>query len=489
MDILSTTREIIDQVNLIIEKCIEYREADSVIKATRMRLDGVQVRVELFQEFLKLSESTLLLRRKQILQHSLGNVSDLLHELMSRLPPSPKVSTKLAWVGWGKRRVEGLLEELKTWDGEVQGIIFALDVVSKIRDDDKLYKRLFDTGERTLTTAWTLSKRIFSSDKSILSLAYPLSSIFIQGAFSFSDPRFIAIFNSRPAYVESHYIEHDGKEEVQKRSLAQMAAVFHSPEITLMHLLSCVGLAEDYDFDRCFLVYELPPTFTMHPYNPTLAYILDNQTRISLDDRFRIAVELATAVFEIHAAGWVHKCIRSDNILIDVDDQQGPKVDAKVGAAYLVGFEAARPQIAGSDRCPEMDPIKRKYHHPERQGGRDTLVQKFDIRHDMYSLGAVLIELGYRKTLRNIFGPSSSEGGGDIQKDHERLVGYAKRLGDKMSVKYATAVLTCLVNGTKPGKTTDNLREEFYDGVLRPLKEIQDGFRVCRSFVLRLQVL
>ncbi len=49
MDILSTTREIIEIVDLVIEKCNEYGEADSVIKATRTRLDGVQVRVELFR--------------------------------------------------------------------------------------------------------------------------------------------------------------------------------------------------------------------------------------------------------------------------------------------------------------------------------------------------------------------------------------------------------------------------------------------------------
>ncbi|PBK88517.1 hypothetical protein ARMGADRAFT_1015997 [Armillaria gallica] len=37
-----------------------------------------------------------------------------------------------------------------------------------------------------------------------------------------------------------------------------------------------------------------------------------------------------------------------------------------------------------------MDPVKRNHHHPERQGCRDTLVQKFDSRHD--SLGIVLID-------------------------------------------------------------------------------------------------
>ncbi len=74
MDILSTTREIIEIVDLVIEKCNEYGEADSVIKATRTRLDGVQVRVELFQEFMKLSESTMLFRRKQVLHRSLETV-------------------------------------------------------------------------------------------------------------------------------------------------------------------------------------------------------------------------------------------------------------------------------------------------------------------------------------------------------------------------------------------------------------------------------
>lgn len=53
-------------------------------------------------------------------------------------------------------------------------------------------------------------------------------------------------------------------------------------------------------------------------------------------------------------------------------------------------FQAARPQGVGSDCHPEMDLIKRNYHYPERQGCMDTLVQKFDNRHD--SLGAVLID-------------------------------------------------------------------------------------------------
>ncbi len=91
-------------------------------------------------------------------------------------------------------------------------------------------------------------------------------------------------------------------------------------------------------------------------------------------------------------------------------------------------FQASRPQAVGSDCHPEMDLIKGNHHHPERQGCRDTLVQKFDNRHD--SLGL------HSSTPRSIFGRPSSVAEGDIKRDH----GYARQPGDKMSVKYANAV-------------------------------------------------
>ena len=102
----------------------------------------------------------------------------------------------------------------------------------------------------------------------------------------------------------------------------------------------------------------------------------------------------------------------------------------------------------------------------------------------MYSLGAVLVELGYRKTLREIFqvkNSSSEPGPREAATNHNNLLKHAHRLTDKMGTKYANAAVVCLTKSTMTGKPVEVLREEFYDGVLCPLREILAGFQVTDS--------
>ncbi|KAJ3523136.1 hypothetical protein NM688_g8775 [Phlebia brevispora] len=100
----------------------------------------------------------------------------------------------------------------------------------------------------------------------------------------------------------------------------------------------------------------------------------------------------------------------------------------------------------------------------------------------MYSLGAVLVEIGYRRTLRELFAVTSSfsdPGPNEARTNHEILVKYARRLGDKMGSKYAQVAVDCLTKTTERGKPTDELRNEFYHSVLRPLGEILDGMKTA----------
>ncbi|KAJ4001778.1 hypothetical protein F5050DRAFT_1721365 [Lentinula boryana] len=489
MDVLSTTKDAIELVALLYERYSDYKESDKTIKSIYTRLDGVQVRLELFEEYIFTAKSNLHFRQVRILLKSLENITDILHELLERLPTSINVSKKIAWAAWGKRGVGRLLSDLATWDEETYRTIFTLDMLCQIRGHDSLYQRLFDTGDRSLTATWSLSRRIHSSDDALPISPISLSDIDItyESSTNLSD-RFLSTLDSRLVYLEAHYVTNS--EKSQKQAIERIAGVFRSPDLPSMHLLSCLGFAENYlPLERCFLVYQIPePDAEIGKAEgvPTLASALDREVRMSLEDRFRVATEITMAVMEIHAAGWVHKNIRSDNILLFIDEgKKGTKRDARIGTAYLVGFEAARPQVQASDQRPESDLVKRRYHHPERQGGQDTMVEKFDIRYDMYSLGAVLIEIGYRKTLRRIFAARGNQQEeplpGETEENHKRLVDYGHRLGDKMGSKYANAALTCLTKSTQKGKTTDVLREEFYDDVLLPLKQIFEGFKVKAS--------
>lgn len=489
MDIFGAVVGAIDLIEKIYAGITEYRDSNEAFKHISHSLKSVEVRLEVFREYLLRSEAGLSSNAISVLQTSLEHISDILNELEDIIPINlGAVSQRLVWVGWRKRRAEGLIARLKNWDEDVHRTVFALDILSRVRGIDSLYKRLFDTGERSITAAWALSRRIYTSDlTSIPSLPLPKTAVRLNSSYSFEDNHSLGTLADNTVYIEAHYIERRSDEAKQKYELRRIASVFHSSDLPSMHLISCVGFIDDYESDRCFLVYNLPDMkFSDNQAIPTLADALERQTRMSLEDRYRIAVEVATAVFEIHAAGWVHKSIRSDNILVQVSEaKKGTKEDAKVGTSYLIGFEAARPLVEGSEQRPEMDPVKRKYHHPERQGGIDSQVEKFDIRHDMYSTGVVLIEIGYRKTIREIFSASSAPSEpqpGEAELNHKRLLDYARRLSDKMGSKYAKVALLCLTKAMEYAKESEAIREEFYMNVLRPLRELLNGFTVSVSY-------
>lgn len=494
MDPYSTAQAAIEILHTVYDKYMEYREADETIANAKACLDAVDVRLDLFEKCLKYMQAALTERQCKVLQTSLDKVSDILAQLGEKLPVKSTVSTKLTWAGWGRRRVEALIAEAKAWDQEAQGTFFMLDLVKRLRETgvvnvDELRKRLFDTGDRTIAGAWTLSDRIYSV---VVADAAPtvthLSSTDLDLPYSAGD-QLVYRLQGRPTYLEAHYIEEGDEEHKRKQisSCERLAYTFTPSDVDLsiLHLLPCSGLVDQYDLDRCYVIYDLPFPLPASNKVPTLSRALEHQVRITLEDRFRIAVEVAVAVFSIHAAGWVHKNIRSDNVLIDVGDvDKSSKDTAVVGTAFLVGFQATRPRIEGSEQRPEPDPVKRLYQHPERQGGRDTRVAKFDIRHDMYSLGAVLLEIGYRKTLREILQVKSSPHEPTLDEaktNHKSLIKYAHRLADKMGTKYTDATLACLTKTTDSKTSADRLREEFYDGVLQPLKQILEGLQGNRK--------
>ncbi len=474
MDISSTTVEVIKLINSIYTKYSDYRVADQTIESMQHRLECVEIRLEMFREHLSNAKRGLSEDTQRVFRQSLQKVGDILYDLRDQLPPDTSFRTKLAWIGWKKRRVDDLLLQLKTWEQEVESMIFTYSLlltVLGIKNFDSLYERLSRTGDQSLTGALALARRIHG-DQNLQIHHIPVSTL-IPAVRPVTTDRVLAQHESRTVYLESHGLRSD--------ALTRMAATFRSPDLPSMHLLSCLGFTV-YHGTEHFLVYQIPtlsPGIVNPARLPILSYALDNDIRMALEDRFRIAVEITTAVMEIHAAGWVHKSIRSDNVLVSTrGGGKGVKGDAQVSSAYLVGFTIARSKDAKvSNYLPTTDPIHSLYLHPERQGGSDDNVVMFDIRHDMYSLGALLIEIGFGKTLRVLFS-LATPALGPKETNHKRLLDHAHRLSTRMGSKYADAAITCLTKSTQPHEKTEAVRKEFYEEVLCPLQEIMDGFKV-----------
>ncbi|KAK0239298.1 hypothetical protein EDD85DRAFT_951505 [Armillaria nabsnona] len=474
MDIFSTTVEVIKLINSIYTKYSDYRVADQTIASMQHRLECVEIRLEMFREHLSNTKRGRSKDAQRVFRQSLQKVGDILYDLRDQLPPDTRFRTKLAWIGWKKRRVDDLLSQLRTWEQDVESMIFTYSLlltVLRIKNFDSLYERLSRIGDQSLTGALALARRIHGG-QNLQTHHIPVSTL-IPAVRPVVTDRVLAQYESRTVYLESHGPRSD--------ALTRMAAAFRSPDLPSLHLLSCLGFTVHHGSEH-FLVYQIPtlsPEIVNPARLPILSYALDNDIRMALEDRFRIAVEITTAVMEIHAAGWVHKSIRSDNVLVSTrGGGKGVKGDAQVSSAYLVGFTIARSQDTKVSNClPTTDPIHSLYHHPERQGGSNDNVVMFDIRHDMYSLGALLIEIGFGKTLRVLFS-LAAPALGPKENNHKRLLDHAHRLSTRMGSKYADAAVTCLTKSTQPHEKTETVRKEFYEEVLCPLQEIMDGFKV-----------
>ncbi len=112
--------------------------------------------------------------------------------------------------------------------------------------------------------------------------------------------------------------------------------------------------------------------------------------RHPLDFRFRLARKLCEAVLRVHVARLVHKNIRPNTILI-----MQPAVLADTvgfGDVYLTNWRLLRDAMGPTRGTGQDDWMGNVYRHPKRHGVH--VEERYNMGHDIYSLGACLIEIG-----------------------------------------------------------------------------------------------
>jgi hypothetical protein len=139
--------------------------------------------------------------------------------------------------------------------------------------------------------------------------------------------------------------------------------------------------------------------------------------------------------------GWVHKALRPANVLILYahDDNALPK---GLGHAFLVGFEYARRGTArstGSGHWGWKDDI---YRHPDRQNkdGVDLEIY-YTTKHDIYSIGVVLLEIGAWKPLAQNFPELKLA---DPDERRRLLLDYTDKVAEAVGSRYAALAKKCI---------------------------------------------
>ncbi|KAL8866398.1 MAG: hypothetical protein Q9174_006325, partial [Haloplaca sp. 1 TL-2023] len=176
------------------------------------------------------------------------------------------------------------------------------------------------------------------------------------------------------------------------RYVCDLANILSCSDPKTLGLLQCVGLLTTSDvagyLSQFQYIFAIPPESSTYPMS-LRALLL--QRPESLDNKLVIAKAITRAILAVHSAKFVHKNVRPDTILVFL----GPTPQKT--AAYLVGFERSRPEGANTSLAGDMAWERNLYRHPARQGIRPEEV--YEMRHDVYSLGVCLLEIGIWKSL------------------------------------------------------------------------------------------
>ncbi|KAL0563801.1 hypothetical protein V5O48_018263 [Marasmius crinis-equi] len=469
-----------------------YTHAEADLGELDSRLRASLLVLEVFQKVIERGIGSLLYRQQQdiirLVEHLQG-VFDRLDKQLTRFPREEKMSLKgkLRWTFKGKSGYEAILHEMAGWRSEVRDIV---DIIKLLQEEEKeedrnLYKQLFGVcGGTGIRSADAMDDVLHGrGDASELPAVDNDTLSNLEAETNLKDGNRLVI-KGHLTFMECRYFETRSPQEIEESifDVKKLASVLHQVDAASMHILRCRGTTYQAEgYNRSLLLYELPS----EPANKskwTLAQAIEDKRTLkpSLSVRIRYAVEIALAVMFTHAAGLVHKSINTENVLILNNPPSNN--NRHESSIYLVGFDAARLRdlSAYSAQRAETDPLKRLFQHPERQIAlQDGKVVRFGIRHDMYSLGVVLLELAMWRRVQHINDPDlqklrSARGQAfDPRKLQAKLAELVEQsLAGLMGTRYADAVLCCLQDTVSEQKTEREMREVFYERVLQSLKQI-----------------
>ena len=237
--------------------------------------------------------------------------------------------------------------------------------------------------------------------------------------FPFGQNSRLMNYNSEKVFVELKVCPPSRENEKPIDNILGLAALLKDgSKSQQLNVLECLGCVHEPRHSRAQLVFKIPSTagrqadlIALSSLMPSLLSrsnsnlhsswsmnaavgVNSEHTIPGLDERFELIQALARTVMLLHSEGWLHKSIRSDNIVF-------PHYNRKINFSkpYLIGFEASRRYDDHSLRANEGTWVDDIYRHPERQGKPSRDFHKED---DYYALGALFVEIGYWKPISSI---------------------------------------------------------------------------------------
>ncbi|OAL51491.1 kinase-like protein [Pyrenochaeta sp. DS3sAY3a] len=236
---------------------------------------------------------------------------------------------------------------------------------------------------------------------------------------------------------ESDKFQDLGKEVLDR--IQELGQLFQmQPKPRKMRLLNSLGMYHEPSLRKFGFVYEFPAV--SKDTEPVSLRTIIEETKMTeknptLDNKFAIANAIVNCTHALHLTGWMHKAIRSSNIILF----QEPGQDlAKVNLAlpYLTGFHHSRQSKPGAYSSGATTIGEKAFFHPTYLNGEISYCHAFDY----YALGIVLLEIAIWRTMNKMI-----DGVTSIHKVKPLLLQHAKTyVPQRMGTAYSEVVVACL---------------------------------------------
>lgn len=277
------------------------------------------------------------------------------------------------------------------------------------------------------------------------------------------------LYSGKPVFVEYKTVSPrlKGKLISRVKNLALLLSLPKDPSFLTLH---CLGFFEE--GDRFAFIYAYPngstdgsaATPAAQPVS-LLDILRDSSAPLtSVTVRLNIALSICRTLLTLHTADWLHKDLRSENILF-FPSSAGSTISALLARPYLTGFSFSRfdcPEAISEQ--PSANPSHDIYRHPQALGEPSTSFKK---HMDMYSLGTIMVEIAEWRPLKHIIlkcvdvrNPATNVPLTAIASVSQWLVREKVESGAaafRMGEAFGRTLATCLESGGAVGKSEDEL--------------------------------
>ncbi|OTA62886.1 hypothetical protein K449DRAFT_433807 [Hypoxylon sp. EC38] len=495
MDIFNTTVTAGSMIIQFLSACSEFSsEAESL----KVRLQWDLYAIKKAQQYFSTTEFdniTQGLGSEQValLKHTseyLDNLVNRVHKDLRKIERNDLLQHTINKTTWIMRRsqIQEMQQEIWEWTEKLNLRVLSLpkQVRTSIptaygKQSSSWQSSVIRSGDR-LREFLTLSSTAKQSRVNELLLKSPEKLIAkIQGigdisSFPFQDGDQQIIFSSRG--VSAKNAPGTLGFEVLVSEMGELAAALNCLEPATDVRLLKVNYYFYHSDSNQFLFAQLPPyhvdfTMTLQEF---IKYDPFPGTEAILNERLKVAYKLAEAVFFLHTVGFCHKNITSHSVVILREfksDDDTTSTPGTIDEAYLMGFDLIRGVDAKTykegtgNRDNEESPRTvwdfDVFQHPTRLEGENS--SRYTKAHDIYSLGVVLLELGFWQPLQKVVGQIDEKDPFSWTQDFLRV---APNMRQRVGGRYYRIVEWCL---SLPGDR--NVKDiEFMQNLLDPLEEI-----------------